>query len=146
MQENFYTKYKNVFHVKPDKCFARIENFTPFESIPEKGFITELNSLEYVSEIRWLEQFVIVSPKKTYVLYAQLVFSDIPFGLTHKIKFMYADVDSEDFHSLFTEVRKLIWSQTYVKMEINKLDYENSLTSHNLFYRGTIVLENQGNP
>lgn len=133
-------------HVKPVVSFATIENLIPHVVIPDKGFLTELDCDDFISGT-WFQQFVHISYKKTYILYAQVIFSDIPIVYTYKINFIYAADEDEDYYTFFNEIRKRIVLETLMNMVISGLDYKDSLSSRNFnfFYRATLVLENLDN-
>ena len=122
----------------PIMSIAWIVKLTPHFLIPKKGFLIELNSLDLVTE-RWYDQFLKSRLDRTYILYVQLIFSDIPFVLSYKITFTAAAHlgPVEDDFIFFDRIREEIVNQTDRQMKINGIydQYLDSLKSHNLFYR-----------
>ena len=129
-------------HVKPFKPFVRIKNLEPHFFIPEKGYLTKLNGIDLLSE-RWYDQFNKISRNKIYILYAQLIFADIPFVFSYKIIFMYTV--RGDYCAFLKLICNLILSETEKKFKINAIydRYLDSWKSDNLFYQARLVSKPQ---
>lgn len=129
----------------PIISLARIENLRPHFLIPEKGILIELNSLDF-DTANWYDQFLDITMDITYTLYVQLIFSDIPFVLSYKIKFVVVAHRGpiEGNFIFFDAIRNEIVSQIEMKMKINGIyeQYLDCLKSHNFFYRARLVLKN----
>ena len=125
-------------HAKPIRSFVRLESLRLGEFIAQKGRLIKLNNKDFMTDDIWCEQFFPLSLNKTYILYAQVIFSNLPIVITYKIKFMYVNAINEEIEEFLLEIRRLIVSETVTKMDIN--GRFNPGTT-NMFYRARMVLE-----